>query len=121
MNIDPENGEDIPVHYRTPDAWVLLSLMVASHEAEYERVNMADIFEAGTLIGGKQPDNDEMDASLDRLYEGGWASVKDNGTFSLTYNSLNSWKGAVSHQPTTQTKLELVEQILGLREQEDWS
>jgi len=117
MNMD----QDIPVHYQPQDAWVLLSLMVASDVADGERVNVADIFEAGAFISGKQPDNNALDASIDRLYEGGWASVKDDGTYSLTYNSLNSWRGAVSHQPSPQTKLELVEQILGLRKQEDWN
>ena len=121
MITGPDNGGDIPVHYQTGDAWVLLSLMIASGVADGERVNVKDIMAVGAFVGGKQPSNDELDASMDRLYEGGWASVKDDGTYSLTYNSLNSWRGAVSHQPNAQTKLELVEQILGLREQEDWN
>ena len=121
MIFGPENGEDIPVHYQQQDAWVLLSLMVASDAAEFERVNAADVLLAGRFISSKQLKNDELDASMDRLYDGGWANVKDDGTYSLTSYSLNSWRGAVSHQKSPQTKLELVEQILGLREQEDWN
>lgn len=114
-------GNDIPVHYQPQDAWVLVCLMIASDVADGERVNAKDIMGVGAFVGGKQPGNDELDASMNRLYEGGWASVKDDGTYSMTYNSLNSWRGAVSHQPDAKTKLELVEQILGLREQEDWN